>query len=85
MLLIVIYFDGIMLVQMTLYTDDSVTTIRDDVMSLSVLCMLGAMNNVLSHGNRMNANNTSTSFSSLSVAAAAVAVVYPMVLHTYSI
>ena len=85
MLLIVIYFDGIMLVQMTLYTDDSVTTIRDDVMSLSVLCMSGAMNNVLSHGNRMNANNTSTSFSSLSVAAAAVAVVYPMVLHTYSI
>ena len=70
----------------TWYKDDSITTIRrDDVMSLSVLCMSGAMNNVLSHGNRTNANNTTTSFSSLSVAAAAVAVVYPMVLHTYSI
>ena len=69
----------------TWYKDDSATTIRDDVMSLSVLCMSGAMNNVLSHGNRANANNTTTYFSSLSVAAAAVAVVYPMVSHTYSI
>ena len=49
-------------------------------------CMPGATNYVLSDENRMNDNNTSTSFSSLSVAAAAVAVVvYPTVLHTYSI
>ena len=69
----------------TWYTGDSVTTIRDDEMSLSVLCMPGAMNNVLSHGNHANANDTTTSFSSLSVAAAAVAGVYPIVLYTYSI
>jgi len=55
----------------TWYTDDSVTTIRDDVMSLSVLCMSGAMNNnVLSNGNHMNDNNTIASSSSLSDAAA---------------
>ena len=34
----------------TWYTDDSVKTIHDDVISLSVLCMSGAMNNVLSDG-----------------------------------
>ena len=34
MLLIVIYYDGVMLVQMTSYTDDSVTTIRDDVVMM---------------------------------------------------
>jgi len=47
--------------------------------------MPGAKNYVFSDGNRTNDNNTTTSFSSLSVAAAAVAVVYPTVLHTYSI
>ena len=47
--------------------------------------MPGVMNYVLSDGNRMNDNNTTTSFSSLSVATAAVAVVYPTVLHTYTV
>ena len=32
-----ILYDGVMFVRMTWYTDDSVTTIRDDVMLLSVL------------------------------------------------
>ena len=36
MLLIVIY-DDFMLLQITWYTNDSVTTIRDDVMPLSVV------------------------------------------------
>ena len=67
----------------TWYTDDSVTTIRDDVMSLSVLCMSGAMNNALSNGNHTNDNNTTASSSSLS-AAAAVTVASPWVRHKYS-
>ena len=32
-----VLYDGVMFVRMTWYTDDSVTTIRDNVMSLSVL------------------------------------------------
>ena len=48
-------------------------------------CMPGAMNNVSSDGTHPNDNNTTISSSSLSVAAAAVAVVYPKVLHRYSI
>jgi len=70
----------------TWYTDDCVTTIRDDVMvmSLSVLCMSGVTNNALFNGIHSNDNNTTPSSSSLS-AAAAVTVVYPTVLHTYSI
>ena len=67
----------------TWYTDDSVTTIRDDVMSLSVLCMSGAMNNVLSNGNHTNDNNTIASSSALS-AAAAVTVASPWVQLKYS-
>ena len=47
MLLIVLY-DGVMLVRMNWYTGDSETIIHDDV--ISVLCMSGAMNNVLSDG-----------------------------------
>ena len=34
----IVFYDSVMLVRMTWYTDDSVTTIRDDdVVSLSVL------------------------------------------------
>mmetsp|Transcript_36883 Transcript_36883/g.41640 ORF Transcript_36883/g.41640 Transcript_36883/m.41640 type:complete len:83 (+) Transcript_36883:125-373(+) len=81
MLLIVLY-DGFVLVRMTWYMDeDSVTAIRDDVMSLSVLCMSGAMNNVLSDGNHTNDNNTTTSSSSLTDA---VAVASPWVRRVYS-
>ena len=36
MLLIVVY-DGVMLFRIPWYTDDSVTTIRDDVMPLAVV------------------------------------------------
>ena len=72
-----------MLVRMTWYTDDSVTTIRDDddVVSLSVLYMLGAMNNVSSDGTHPNDNNTTTSSSSLTDA---VAVASPWVRRVYS-
>ena len=68
---------------MTWYTDEIVTTIRDDVMSLSVLCISGAMNNVLSNGNHTNDNNTIASSSSLTNAAA-VAVASPWVRRMYS-
>ena len=65
---------GIMLVRMTWYTDDSVTTILDDV---TTYCKMGAMNNVSSDGNHMHDNNTTTSPSSLSNTAAVVAVDSP--------
>ena len=63
MLLIVLY-DGIMLVQMTL---------------LLVLHMSGVINNVLSDGNHTNGNTTTTSSSSLSDDAAAVTIASPLV------
>ena len=58
MLLIVLY-DGVLLVRMTV------------MMLLSVLYMLGAMNEVSSDGNHTNGNNTTTFSSSLSDGAAA--------------
>jgi len=78
MLLIVVY-EGVMLVQMTWYMDESVTTIRDDIAFSIVLyrvlrwIMYGPI------GNHTNDNNTSIPSSSLSVAAAAVP--YPWVQH----
>ena len=36
-ILLIVLYDGIILVRMTWYTDGSVTTIHDDVMLLSVL------------------------------------------------
>jgi len=47
-----VVYDGVMLVQMNWYTDDSVTSICDDVMSLSVLYMPGATSYILSDGKR---------------------------------
>ena len=36
-MLLIIQYDRVMLVQITTYTDDSVTTIRDDV-AISIVC-----------------------------------------------
>jgi len=84
--LLIVLYDGFWLVRMTWYTDeDSVTTILDDVMSLSVLCMSDAMNNVLSNGNHTNNNNNTAPSSSLSVDAVAVAVAMSWVRHVYGI
>ena len=47
---------------------------------LLIMCMPGAMNNVLSDGNHMNSNITT---SSSSFSTTAVAVAYPWVRHVY--
>ena len=84
-ILLIVLYDGVMLVRMTWYTDDSVTTIHDDVVSLSVLYMLGAaINNVSSNGNHINNNNTTTPSSFLLDDAATVTVAYPWVRHGYN-
>ena len=68
------------LIGMTWYTDDSITTVRNDVMLLSVLYMPGAaMNYASSGGNHMHNNNTTTPSSFLSDAGADVAVASPWV------
>jgi len=83
--LLIVLYDGFWLVRMTWYTDeDSVTTILDDVMSLSVLCMSDAMNNVLSNGNHTNDNNITIPSSFLSVVAVTVAVALSWVRCVYS-
>ena len=62
--------------------NDSVTTIHNDVVSLSVLYMLGtAINNVLSNGNHMNNNNTTTPSSFLLDGAATVTIAYPCIWY----
>ena len=74
-MLLIVFYDGVMLVEINWYTDDSVTIFV--MMLLSVLYMLGVMNNVSSNGNHMNGNNTTKSLFSLSDGAAAVAVASP--------
>ena len=66
MMLLTVLYDRVVLVRMTWYTDDSVTTIRDDdVMALPEYCMSGAMNNVLPDGNNTNDVNTTIYSSSI--------------------
>ena len=60
-MLLVVLYDIIMMVWMTWHTDDSVTTICDDVMSAISIRTLGTMNNVLS-----DVNHTHVSFYLLS-------------------
>ena len=83
MLLIVLY-DGVMLVGMSWYTYNSVTTVRDDDVAFSIVCWVQWNIYILSAGNDMNGNTTdSSSFSSLSTAAA-VTVSSPWVRRVYS-
>ena len=72
-------YDGVMLVLMTWYIDDNITTICDDV-AISIVCMSDTrINNVLSQ-NDTNDNNTSTPPSFL----LSTAVAYPCIRHKYS-
>ena len=60
--------DGVILVRMTWYTDDSVPAICDDIV-ISIVCR-----NVLTDGNHTNDNNTPKPSSSLSGTTDAMAV-----------
>ena len=86
-MLSIVLYDGVMLVGMTWYSDDSVTTVRDDCSwwwcrFQYCYCMPGTMKYILSSGNDTNGNTTDSS-SSLS-AAAAVTVASSWVRRVYN-
>ena len=67
-----VLYDRVMFVWMIWYTDDSVTTICDDVMFYQYY-MSGAMKYTLSGGNDTNGNTTDSSSSLSTTVAATVA------------
>ena len=83
-ILLIVLYDGIVLVRINWYTGDSEIAIRDDIAISYQYCMPGATNYVLSNGNSANNNITNTSPSSLSAATTTVTVTYPLVRHKYS-